>query len=235
MIALITPTGGRPKQIELCTKFMLNQDYAGKVLWVLVDDVVPTSIKNIPLIFKSNWNIQKVYPTPKWKVGGNTQARNLLEGINVVNRYEDITAVFIIEDDDYYSPQYLRLMNERLKGYDVVGQINTVYYNPIYRGWMRNGNDKHASLFQVAFTPEVLGIFQMACKTPRAFIDMHFFRLVKTRKVNLFNGKDLAVGIKGLPGRSGIGMGHRAEIRMTPDPEFVKLKELIGDDYMYYL
>jgi len=43
------------------------------------------------------------------------------------------------------------------------------------------------------------------------------------------------VGIKGLPGRSGIGMGHRAEIRMTPDPEFVKLKELIGDDYMYYL
>jgi hypothetical protein len=70
----------------------------------------------------------------------------------------------------------------------------------------------------------------------RAFIDMAFFRLMgKDIKVNLFDGKDLAIGIKGLPGRKGIGMGHRAEVKMARDPDFSKLKELIGDDYMYYL
>ena len=72
---------------------------------------------------------------------------------------------------------------------------------------------------------------------PRLFIDMSFFRLMvgTPYKINLFDGKDLAIGIKGLSGRTGIGMGHRAEVKMTRDADFVKLKELIGDDYMYYL
>lgn len=234
MIALITPTGARPKQIELCSKFMKNQDYEGKVLWVVVDDAVPVTTHCISLAFKLDWEIQKIYPASKWKLGNNTQARNLLAGTSILDRYE-LEAVFIIEDDDYYSPQYLRIMMEKLQGYDVAGQTCTVYYNPIYRGWMRNGNRKHASLFQVAFTPAVLPQFIRTCRMGRKFIDMNFFRQVYDKKINLFDGKDLAIGIKGLPGRGGIGMGHRMEIRMTPDPEFVTLKELIGDDYTYYL
>jgi hypothetical protein len=236
MIALITPTGGRPKQIELCTKFMKHQDYEGKVLWVIVDDVDPTTISGIPSSFRDNWEIQRVYPEPKWKEGiKNTQSRNLIVGLNIVSKYE-VEAIFIIEDDDYYSPQYLSTMMEKIKDNDVAGQRCTVYYNPIYRGWMRNANWKHSSLFQVAFTPKMIPLFETCCLMKRSFIDMAFFKLLgKDTKVNLFDGKDLAIGIKGLPGRAGIGMGHHAEIRMTPDPEFVKLKELIGDDYMYYL
>lgn len=238
MIALITPTGGRSKQIELCSKFMRHQDYEGKVLWVIVDDVDPITTNSISLAFRENWEVQKIYPTPKWRMNGkSTQARNLLVGLGVVEKYE-VEAIFIIEDDDYYSPQYLSSMMEKLKGYDIVGQTCTIYYNPIYRGWMRNGNKRHASLFQVAFTPNVIPLFRRSCLTPRAFIDIAFFRLASSMggyKINLFDGKDLAIGIKGLPGRTGIGMGHRAEIRMARDPEFEKLKEFIGDDYIYYL
>jgi len=239
MVALITPTGGRPKQIELCSKFMKRQDYKGKVLWVIVDDIEPISTNHISLAFRENWIIKKINPTPSWRVGQNTQARNLIVGIEEVrlNKYEEIEAIFIIEDDDYYSPEYLTTMMEKIKGFNVAGQMYTVYYNPVFRGWLQNGNYKHASLFQVAFTPNLIPIFKRCCLMRRVFIDMSFFRSIANLpyKVNLFDGKDLAVGIKGLPGRSGIGMGHRAEIRMMPDPEFVKLKELIGDDYMYYL
>jgi len=231
MIALITPTGGRPKQTKLCAKFMKHQDYEGEVLWVIIDDVVPVSTDNIA---RDGWEVIKLFPKPSWNKGQNTQSRNLLVGIEEVKKY-DVEVIFIIEDDDYYCPQYLSMMMEKISGYDVAGQMYTVYYNPVFRGWLQNGNWKHASLFQVAFTSNILPIFELTCQMRRGFIDMNFFRQVLDKKVNLFDGHDLAVGIKGLPGRTGIGMGHRAEIRMNPDPEFIKLKELIGDDYMYYL
>src|SRR5512141_2168967 len=134
MIALITPTGARPKQIALCAKFMCRQDYTGKVLWVLVDDAEPVSVNQIPLAFRGHWEIRKLYPIPKWKVGMNTQARNLLAGIEYVKQRDDVEAIFIIEDDDYYGPQYLSTMVKKLEGYEIAGQQYTVYYNPVYRG-----------------------------------------------------------------------------------------------------
>lgn len=238
MIALITATGGRPQQIRLCAEFMHKQTYQGKVLWILVDDVIPITIDSIPDNFREGWTIIKGYPEHKWKPGMNTQASNLLSGIDVLRLHvRDLTqieAIFIIEDDDYYSSEYLSVMMTKLQGFDVAGQQNTVYYNPITRGWMRNGNYRHASLFQVAFTIKVLQNFKSTCAMGRKFIDMNFFRSVQKEKVNLFNGKDLAIGIKGLPGRAGIGMGHRMDVRLTPDPKFDKLKELIGEDYKYY-
>jgi hypothetical protein len=107
-IALITPTGGRPKQIQLCAEFMRKQDYKGKVLWVLVDDVLPNTVDCVDLVdFRKSWQIVKVFPSPVWSVGQNTQARNLLIGIEIVKNHKDVEAVFIIEDDDYYNPQYL--------------------------------------------------------------------------------------------------------------------------------
>lgn len=234
MIALITPTGDRPKQIQLCEEFMRKQDYKGKVLWILVDDCVPETTGNIGISgFSDNWTVIHIYPKVKWKLGDNSQANNILRGLDVL-RYYPIEAVFIIEDDDYYSPQYLSVMMEKLKGFDVVGQQCTVYYNPVIRGWMRNGNYTHASLFQVAFSITVLPQFASVCRRRIKYIDMNFFRSMAHHKVNLFNGQDLAIGIKGLPGRTGIGMGHRAEIKMARDPEFLKLKELIGEDYKYY-
>jgi hypothetical protein len=233
MLALVTPTGGRPMQIQLCAEFMRHQDYKGKVLWVIVDDVVPYSTENICFDFPDKWKIVNIYPPTKWKPGMNTQAGNLLIGLDILDFY-NVSAIFIIEDDDYYSPQYLRVMSEKLKGYDVVGQRCTVYYNPVIRGWMRNANINHASLFQIAFTPDVLPRFRSVCESRNKYIDMTFFRTMQRKGVHLFNGQDLAVGIKGLPGRAGIGMGHRAEIKMEADPEFVKLKELIGEDWIYY-
>jgi hypothetical protein len=235
MIALVTPTGARPKQIELCAKFMRNQDYTGKVLWVLVDDAEPVTTQNISLAFRENWTIWKIFPKPVWRDGQNTQARNLISGMNEVKKFEDIEAIFIIEDDDYYCPCYLSVMMEKIKGHEVTGQVRTIYYDVVHKGWIRNGNMGHASLFQTAFTPASIHLFERVCKSRKIFIDAGFFKAMHLNKINLFEGKYLAIGIKGLPGRRGIGMGHRMDARMTADPEFAILKELIGEDYKYYL
>jgi hypothetical protein len=236
-IALITPTGARPKQIGLCAKFMKQQDYDGEVLWIIVDDAVPVTTDIITDDFRKGWRIIKLYPEPRWKKGDNTQARNLLAGVNEVKKHK-VDAIFIIEDDDYYSPRYLRVMMRKIKGYDVAAEAYTVYYNPVKRGYLRNVNDRHASLFQVAFVPDLLPVFKKVCETKVRFIDIDFFRTLSfsnpKKKINIFNNLDLAIGIKGLPGRAGIGMGHRADSKLISDPNFEKLRTLIGEDYIFY-
>lgn len=236
MILLITPTGGRPKQIELCTKWMKHQTYIGEVIWVIVDDCIPTTTDFIKEDFRTNWKIIKLYPKPEWHEGQNTQARNLLAGIQAVKLYKP-TFTFIIEDDDYYKPCYLTEMMKKCKSsFNIIGERFTVYYNVVLKGWRRNGNRDHASLFQTAFNLEGLEALEKACTKNSKFIDLLLFRnLVPRSRINLFEGLDLAIGVKGLPGRPGIGIGHKQKFLIEPDKDMSMLKKWMGNDYMYYL
>lgn len=236
MIALITPTGARERQMKLCATWMSNQTYTGDVVWIIVDDGIPTTTDFIGEEFRPNWKIIKRFPRPEWRIGQNTQARNLLEAIQVVKQYKP-NFTFVIEDDDYYKPCYLTEMMKRCKpSFYVIGERFTIYYNVISKGWRKNGNRDHASLFQTAFSPKGLEALELACIKNSKFIDLILFRnLVPRRNINLFDGIDLAIGIKGLPGRPGIGIGHKQRYLTTPDKDLSKLKTLLGDDYIHYL
>lgn len=258
MIALITPTGARPKQFALCAKYMQAQNYTGEVLWIIVDDCKPRVSKIINakkefiiLVdnaidvtdltctndFKHNWTVVKIYPTPEWEVGQNTQARNLQVGVDAIKQFPGIQAIFIIEDDDWYSPKYLSEMVKSLWGYQIAGEINTIYYNTVDHTIKKNHNTKHSSLFQTAFTMEALPDFEKVLTTNVKYIDIYFYRNAK--KVNLMKQQRLSVGIKGLPGRAGIGQGHKVDpVKAKQKLSFadcMKLKELIGMDYINYL
>lgn len=226
MIALITPTGGRPDQIKHCERWMQSQTYTGEVTWILIDDCEDKTIENIS---RDGWELIKIYPEPKWEYGQNTQARNIAEGINICKTLQP-DAIFIIEDDDYYKPIYLEEMMKRLPGFQIIGELNTIYYNIYFKKWVVNGNDKWSSLFQTAFTPDVIPLFEQ-CYSEQ-FIDFVFFRL--NARVNLFKAGNLSIGIKGAKGRYGIGSGHGNQMNMILDSDYSKLKELIGNDYRYY-
>ncbi len=227
MICLLTPTGGRPDQIALCAKFMQRQDYKGDVTWVIVDDCNPRTTDFITGDFRENWNIIKLFPSPAWQEGQNTQGRNIAAGINEIKKHNP-EAIFIIEDDDYYKSEYLSATLEKLKGFDLCGERNTIYYNVTLRRWIENGNDIWSSLFQTAFTPKVIPILEGLYG--EKFIDFILFRKIKS---NLFDAKH-SIGIKGMPGRSPIGAGHGWIDHMLPDYDMEKLKELIGEDYRLY-
>lgn len=232
MIILITPTGGRPKQFELCMRWMKNQTYSGRVFWIVIDDCIPTTTDSLTDTFRDNWTIIKKYPVPSWSLGMNTQGRNLAVAINVIRHFPRswVDAIFVIEDDDYYKPTYIEETLNRLGSYDLVGQGNTIYYDVNRLVYKNNFNKNHASLFQTCFTVNALDILE-TCLTNR-FIDIEFFR----RSINkfVFDGEPLSVGIKGLPGRAGIGIGHRMN-NVTLDSDLRTLKELLGDDYKYYV
>jgi hypothetical protein len=233
MIALITPTGGRISQLNICAGLMRNQTYTGEVVWIIIDDCIPKTCDIIPDDFRKGWIIIKLHPNPPWREGLNTQGRNLSVGINkIYENYPDIEAIFMIEDDDYYRPEYIVSMMERLRGFMVAGETNTIYYNVFFRRYVANGNYKHASLFQVAFTQDAIPIFRK-CYMDR-FIDSLFFQLLAGNGVNLFSANNLAIGIKGIGGRPGIGAGHRRQTNMRPDTDMAYLTSQIGTDAKIY-
>ena len=232
MIALITPTGGRVSQLETCAYLMRRQTYQGEVLWVIIDDCEPQTADMIPDGFRENWTIRKIRPELLWREGLNTQGRNLSMGINEIYERYDVEAIFIIEDDDYYRPEYLQSMLGRLTGYMAAGETNTIYYNVYFRRHVANGNFKHSSLFQVAFTPEAVPIFQQ-CYMDK-FIDSRFFQLLPVHRVNLFTANNLGIGIKGIGGRPGIGAGHHRNMLMYSDPNMTYLINQIGEDAKIY-
>ena len=231
MIVLITPTGARPAQFDICTHLMKQQTYTGEVMWIIVDDAYPVSIDKVTDDFRDGWTIVKVHPSPRWSTGQNTQARNIAAGVQAMKDRigETAEAIFIIEDDDYYRPVYLERMMAR-KGHDLWGEMKTIYYNVQHRRHITNANTIHASLFQTAFRPAAIPA--MIKSLPNKFIDCVFWTLVPDRI--LFQEGDLAIGIKGMPGRGGIGAGHSRAMNMTPDFQLNWLKSKIGSDAILY-
>ena len=232
MIVLITPTGCRKDQFNICQQLMKKQTYTGEVVWIIVDDFEPRTTDMVTEDFRPNWTIIKEYPQPFWQLGYNTQGRNISVGINALDRYksEEIEGIFIIEDDDYYKPEYLDEMVKRLPGYLLIGETNTIYYNVAFRRYALNANKAHASLFQIAFKPELIPYLRKIYT--EKFIDFVFFDIVRRAglndKINLFFANYLAVGMKGMPGRSGIGAGHSRAFSMNVDSGMNYLNQLIG-------
>jgi hypothetical protein len=236
MIALITPTGARPAQMQLCAKWMARQTYAGAVCWVIVDDCLPATTDHIKADFRAGWHILHVRPRPVWQAGQNTQGRNLCAGMTALlaaYKTTDIEAIAIIEDDDYYSACYLAEMVRRLGNFNLIGETHTLYYNVYYRRYHENQNAEWSSLFQTMFTPALLPVF--AKLYTEKFIDYAFFRLVDRDKLLFRCSPKLAIGIKGMTGRTGIGAGHRFTTYLRPDTCLLTLHEYIGDDVKYYI
>lgn len=235
VLALITPTGGRPGQFELCAEYMKRQTYTGEVVWLIIDDCFHRSIDIVNYDFKENWNIIKIFPDLLWKEGKNTQSRNISEGItSLLRNYleSEIDGIFIIEDDDYYRPEYIERMSYQIKDYWAIGEMDTIYYNVAYKNYAHNNNTEHASLFQTVFTMPALKLFK-SCFGQR-FIDFNFWALVPEEKQNLFKSYN-AIGIKGMPGRKGIGAGHFKHDGFIKDLDYSHLKEMIGEDYKNYI
>jgi hypothetical protein len=230
MIALITPTGNRPDQFALCQHYMKRQTYTGAVVWIIIDDCIPETTLQVTESFRENWTIIKTRPKPAWRPGDNTQGRNMNDGINtLVKNYSrhEIDCIFFIEDDDYYRPRYLERMMELWDGCEILSETRTIYYNPVIRHYAVNGNVTYGSLFQTAIAYETIP--KLRAVSHVKFIDGALWKTATRKK--LFYEDDLAVGIKGLPGRGGIGAGHSVNYSgMNPDISMKFLINKIGRD-----
>lgn len=247
-LSLLTPTGMRPEALALCELWVSRQTLAknpdyqkNEVEWVIIDDTPEDEKRFEPRIQMA----QTVLPEPRWEPGKNTQARNLLAGLEKCKG--DLIA--IVEDDDHYKPDYLEaLISQMGDNYEIVGEGGALYYSLPSRKWKRYHNYGHAGLCQTIFRRSLIPLLVEAIenhkKTPPGkiandwFIDVGFWRLVHERKVPcfLYPRARRVTGVKGLPGRAGIGSGHvtEGELGWTSDRNLAAFQRILGADAKLY-
>lgn len=227
MLQLLTATGARPEAFALCQRWMSRQNYAGEIRWLIVDD--GEQPQRISADFRANWELWHLRRKPHWTPGQNTQAANLLHGLREIDREHPVV---VIEDDDWYAPDWLTHVSEQLRHAELVGEKRARYYNVAGRTGRQLHNESHASLCATAMRGAVIGEFVAACESAPKFIDL---QLWKSRAAKHLLDGHRVVGIKGLPGRAGIGMGHSSELQGQQDPHGALLRQWIGEDADAYL
>lgn len=225
-LVLLTATGCRPEAWAITEKLALAQDYTGPVRWLIVDDGETPQ----PITFeREGWALEVIRPMPFWKTGQNTQARNLAEGLKLVGRDDRL---IVWEDDDYMHTSYLRTMAAMLDCADLVGESFARYYNIKTKRYRQLGNAMHASLCSTGMKGPAIDAFKKECIPNVQFIDLNLWRNFRGSKMLRRNG--LVVGIKGMPGRGGIGMGHKADFNGAIDHDGSILRQWIGNDAAHY-
>lgn len=237
-IALLTATGDREIAFGLCVKWMLEQTYEGDIHWIIVDDGFTKATEKIldKTQFDKRFRVQAIKRIQeKDEAGARSMAQNILIGSAMVKE----NLIIVIEDDDWYSPQYLKDMINRLQKYDAVGTIWQNYYflpDKTYRTYKNRGSALCSTGFQRVLLPYLRESAHRSYKKNLKGLDAYFWQEVeasKKYKIQIFdNKKHLMIGMKGLPGREGIGIGHhrrRHSRWLNDDSEASVLRDWVGE------
>lgn len=233
-ISLVTPTGGRKESLQRCVKYVerLIKPVDVPIEWIIVNDSeYQDSYKTKTKTRINDIDIYAVQPFHIWSPGKNTQALNLLEACKHIN-YD---YVIFIEDDDWYSPNHLINLYENLSDVDLVGENPSRYYHVPSKSYRIMNNDRHTSLCQTGMKSTIIERLTRVCHRRPDLIDWHLWQTVCTKKVLETQN---CVGMKGLPGRPGIGIGHTPQRSLqswTKDSDLSVLSQWIGDDVKLYV
>ncbi len=219
MITAITCTGDRPQAFSLVQKWMIGQTVRPDE-WIVVDDG-----KN-PMPF--DWVTRR---DPQPDDPQHTMLLNLKTALPLVRG----EYVFFIEDDEYYAPTYIEQMLERLKNFELVGIGRSKYYHVPTRGYKQHQNMDHASLAQTACRKSFLTTINSLLDGD-SFLDI---RIWKAGSGLIFHDDkgSLYCGMKGMPGREGIGYGHKRKPYAYIDQDLSVLRSWVADyqDYLPYI
>lgn len=228
MVTVITPTGDRATAFGLCQRWIESQTQRLDN-WIIVDDgEIPLDTDRLPDYARY---IRREPRTDDPKV---TLAINLRAAVRTAVRGDKI---IIWEDDEYYAPGYIEEMSKRLDDYEVAGICRGKYYNLPTGYFSQLKNMKHASLAQTGFRRSFLPKF-IECLDGDHFIDIRLWAAADKATSILFDdgAAMLYCGMKGLPGRVGIGYGHRMHEGYQKDtPGREVLKRWVPGDYPAYL
>ena len=221
-LSVITCTGGRPEAFALLEGWISRQSYTGDIQWIVIDDCDPPTV---PLFGQ-----EVIRPVPSWKPGQITLGRNLTCALDYV-KYDKIV---FCEDDEAYLPDYLKLMDQMLDTADLAGEIPARYYNVRQRMFRVLDNRNHASLCQTGMRSDLIPRLRYLCTSQSPFIDMRLWEPIPDVRYLLVPTAQV-VSIKGLPGRPGIGIGHRPHGDWKKDPVLAQLRAWIGADADLYV
>lgn len=232
MVTCITPTGDRFLALDLCRKWIFNQTMHPDLHVIVDDGKVPSFIGNL--------KPYEMYVRREPKLSD--PKHTLVVNVDFAMKYLKEGKVFFIEDDEYYSPDYISIMSKQLDMFDFVGIGCSKYYHLPTGGWQQHLNMDHASLAQTCFNMSYVDLVSKCVSKGMSqnWLDDNIWREVrKSKSIKSCIFKDevsLYCGMKGLPGRAGIGIGHNLKVYKNHDSQDrVKLKEWVLKDYTTYI
>lgn len=198
----LTPTGGRPEALALLGEYLNAQTYRGELTWVIVDDCEPMS--RIPTV-RDGINVIVVIPEWTWRPGMNTQADCMRRGLLEVPKD---AVLFVLEDDDIYLPEYIETMLAGISGCELIGEKTARYFNVASNRHRVIEGSFHSSMASTVCLGAALEWLREICESgTKKLLDFKLWREYPGRR-KLLPTKNV-VGVKGLPGRPGIGVGHK--------------------------
>lgn len=187
---------------QRCVRHVQRQKYLGSIQWVIVDDGW-THVEKPMLRELDEVTLIQLTARPREI----TLVRNLLAALDAVK----FDLILIVEDDDWYSDQYVHGMSEILRDHDMAGCSESRYYHVPSRRYRILKHPGRSSLCHTGFRRSQLPRLREICEKARnPFVDVPFWE--ETMRVPGCLRRDpLCIGIKGMPGRDGIGVGHRPQ------------------------
>lgn len=243
-ITLITPTGNRQETFALCEMYMSRQTYTGDLQWIVVDDGdEPT---------KCSMGQEYIRASHRRAEGRNTQALNLLLSLDRIKHDK----IFVIEDDDWYSSDYLLQISKQLdnRQIHIAADGATRFYFLHNRLYTTFENKTNSALFQTGFRDVLIQSLTEICKSisqsspdskkiQDVFIDYCLWSSVGLSHRSISKGNTTTVGIKGFY-LTGDGKGNITGLDLRKDSmhhrgidseEMTKLRSWIGRDIESYL
>lgn len=219
-VSAITPTADQPLGLLLLERYMARQTVQPDD-WIVADD----GVEPAKLTMGQTHLVRK-----REHEGGRSLAGNMLAAL----AYAPGDVVVVFEHDDWYAPNHIEVCLDRLRSAPATGSMFQRYYNVEQRCWrlMRNvGSALCNTAFRAELVPTMLAAANRASASGSYGVDRLFWDSVTGGDVHEI---DTVVGIKGLPGRQGLGMGHRPGDGWTHDPQLAQLQNWIGNDVENY-
>lgn len=223
-ISVITPTCDRPVGLAFAERMMQRQTRPPDE-WIVVDGGIdPATCQR-----------QQIH----LRTGQPPGVGNFLFNLTVGIRRATGDAIAFVEDDDWYAPTHLEQLARQLQGDPrllAAGDDDQRYFNVATRQW-RTWKNIGACLCQTMIRREAIPRFEeviRVCLERQSYgVDTNFWRGVAVARRSIVKAHTV-VGIKGLPGRSGLGVGHRPDEKWTNDPALEQLRAWIGEDVEQY-
>jgi len=225
-ITLVTPTADQPLGIQFLEKYVARQTVQPDQ-WIIADDGV------IPAVTTMG---QTHLVRPRAYEGARSLHMNFRAMMDQITDHRDDHAIIVMEHDDWYAPNHIERCVNGLQKHALYGSSKLHYFNVEHRVWCVMQNKApalHDTSFRASFIPEVYHAIDEAYRRDTKDLDRCIW-LRQYRTLNCGFTADVKrsmVGIKGLPGRKGLGIGHFVEQNprlWRHDPIMAKLSSWIS-------
>lgn len=222
-LTLLTPTRNRAKCFGLLETYMKRQTLKWDQ-WIVVNDgkepytytcgqtVVVRDASNDP---PGTITLDRMYRVP------HSLCFNVLAGLPYVMGDK----VLIVEDDDWYGADYVRVLAEALDGADLVGLREHYYWHAGKRFYSVQSRSGHTAFACTAFRSKLLPLLRLIALEGNPYLDKALWDSWEGSKSLITHAGGLHVGVKGMEGEPGVSfMGHTIPLG-EHDPTGGKLRD----------